>query len=108
MAESLAHRKAKWRSAGPGGMVEVPLPCGGRLDALSRNGVWGTEVELSGDFVRLMRAAKRLAESKAPQKVLKIPHRDMMRAAAALRRAGVSAWVRNMRGTEEFFVEVRR
>jgi hypothetical protein len=51
-------------------------------------------------------AAERLAESGAPQKVLKVPQRYMMRAAVALRQAGVSAWVRNMYGTDEIFVKV--
>lgn len=106
MAESWAHRRAKRRSAGPGGRVEVRLPSGSRLDALSRDGVWATEVETSGDFVRLMRAAERLAESGAPQKVLKVPHRHMRIAAAALQRAGVSARVRNMHDTCGFAVRV--
>lgn len=107
MAESRAHRKAKWRSAGRGGRVEVRLSSGRRLDALSRNGIWATEVETSGDFGRLMHAASRLAESGAPQKVLKVPHRHLLRAAAALKRAGVSARVRNMHDTKGFFVDAR-
>ncbi len=106
MAESRAHKNAKWRSAGRGGQVEVPLPSGRRLDALSRNGTWATEVETSGDVELMKLAAERLAESGAPQKVLKVPQRYMMRAAVALRQAGVSAWVRNMYGTDEIFVKV--
>lgn len=106
MAESRAHRNAKWRSAGRGGQVEVPLPSGRRLDALSWDGTWATEVETSGDIDLLKLAAERLRESGAPQKVLKVPRRHMMRAAVALRQAGISAWVRNMHGTNEFFVKV--
>ena len=104
MAESWAHRNAKWRSAGRGGRVEVPLRSGRRLDALSRDGVWATEVETSGDFGRLMQAAWRLAESRAPQKVLKVPHRHMRMAAAAMREAGVSGRIRNMHDTSGFRV----
>ena len=107
MAESNAHRRAKLRSAGFGGQVEVPLPSGRRLDALSRNGVWGTEVETSGSFARLLLAAARLRESGVPQKVLKVPQRHMGIAAAALRVAGVSARVRNMYGTKGFRVRPR-
>jgi len=108
MAESGPHRRAKWRSAGVGGEVEVALPSGRHLDALSRNGVWATEVETSGDLARLSVAAQRLAESGAPQKVLKVPLRHMNLAAVALRGEGVSAWVRDMHGVEEFFVKIRR
>lgn len=107
MAESDTHRKTKFRSAGFGGQVEVPLPSGRRLDALSWNGVWGTEVELSGSFDRMLLAASRLRESGARQKVLKVPQRYMRMAAAALRAEGVSAWVRNMDGSDEFFVRIR-
>jgi hypothetical protein len=107
MSESGAHRKAKWRSAGRGGRVEVQLPSGRRLDALSWDGTWATEVERSGDLDCLILAAERLKESGAPQKVLKVPARYMRLAAVALRQAAVSAWVRNMYGSDEFFVKVR-
>ena len=106
MSESRAHRRAKYVSAGPGGYVEVPLGDGRRLDALSRDGVWATEVERSGDFGGLWRAVMRLVASGAPQKVLKVPQQDMNFAAVVLRKAGVSAWVRNMDGSDEFFVQV--
>ncbi|RKG83180.1 hypothetical protein D7W79_00625 [Corallococcus exercitus] len=104
MAESRAHQMAKFRSAGFGGQVEVRLPSGRRLDALSRNGVWGTEVETSRSFSRLQLAVERLLESRARQRVLKVPQADMRLAAVVLRRMGVTAWVRNMDGSEEFFV----
>ncbi len=106
MSESQAHRNAKWRSAGRGGSVEVQLPSGRRLDAISRDGTWATEVETSGDLEFLILAAERLEESSAPQKVLKVPFRHMRLAAVALRRVAVSAWVRNMHGSKEFFVKV--
>ena len=106
MAESNAHRKAKYRSAGLGGRVEVPLPSGRRLDALSWNEVWGTEVEKSRSFGRMKLAVERLLESGVPQKVLKVPEADMRLAAVVLRRMGVSAWVRNMDGSREFFVRI--
>lgn len=104
MAKSRTHWKTQVRAAGRRGQIEVPLPSGRRLDALSANGRWATEVELSGDFGRLLIAAERLAESRALQCVLQVPHGQMRLAAVALRRAGVSAWVRNIPGTEEFFV----
>ncbi|MCY1046056.1 hypothetical protein OV208_32385 [Corallococcus sp. bb12-1] len=106
MAESRAHQRAKFRSAGFGGQIEVPLPSGRRLDALSWNGVWATEVETSGSFGRLQLAVERLLESGARQRVLKVPYRHMRLAAAVLRSMDVSAWVRNMDGSEELFVRI--
>jgi hypothetical protein len=73
---------------------------------MSKNRVWGTEVETSGSYGRLRLAIARLQESGAPQKVLKVPQRYMRLAAVVLRDTGVSAWVRNMYGTDEFFVRV--
>jgi hypothetical protein len=108
MSESWTHLQAKLRSAGRGGFVEVPLSRNRRLDALSRDGNWATEVELSGNFSRLMRAAWRLKDAPAQQKVLKVHEDQMEMAAAALRRVEVSAWVRNIDGSREFFVKVRR
>lgn len=107
MAESLAHRNAKWRSAGRGGFVEVPLPSGRRLDALSWNGRWATEVERSRSFGRLWRALSRLVESGAPERVLKVPKKDMRLAAVVLRRAGVSGRVRSMDGSIDWYINVR-
>ncbi len=106
MAESWAHRKAKHQSAGKGGFVEFALPSGQRLDALSRDGVWATEVERSGDFMRMLQAIDRLVESGAPMKVLKVPDQDMKTAAAAFRRAGVSGLVRNLDGSKEWDINV--
>jgi hypothetical protein len=104
MSESKAHKRAKWRAAGWGGAVEVPLPSGRRLDALSRDGRRGTEVETSGDFALLLLAISRLVESGVPKKVLRVPQRHMRMAAAALRHAGVSAWVQNMYGSESWWI----
>jgi hypothetical protein len=74
---------------------------------MSWDGTWATEVERSGDFGRMLRAISRLKESGAPQKVLKVPESNMRQAAAALRRAGVSGRVRNMDGSQDWFIKVR-
>lgn len=108
MPKSYPHKKWQRIAAGWGGSVEVPLPSGRRLDALSANGVWGTEVEFSGRLDRMLQAAERLDESGAPMKVLRVPQRDMRTAAAAAREVGVSLIVRNMWGTRQFWVGAGR
>ncbi len=108
MAESRAHKRAKQYAAGRGGYTEVRLDSGRRLDALTRDGYRGTEVETSGSFGRLSLAAERLEEADTPQKVLKVPRRDMRFAAVVLRRAGISAWVEPMDGSPGFYVKTGR
>jgi hypothetical protein len=54
----------------------------------------------------MLRAISRLKESRAPQKVLKVPEGDMRQAAAALRRAGVSGRVRSMDGSQDWYIKV--
>ena len=99
MSETISHNKAKTKAAGRGGKTEVPLPGGGRLDALTSNGR-ATEVERSGDPTLLEKAAMRLKRSGARQHVLQVPHKDMRTAAVAMRKTGVSGSVKNMSGTK--------
>lgn len=99
MGESDAHKRAKSQAAGSRGKTEVPLPGGGRLDALSSGGKRATEVERSGERARLENAAQRLRESGANQRVLKVPQPHMGKAAQAMKRAGVSGTVKNISGT---------
>lgn len=101
MAESESHCRAKSAAAGPNGQTEVPLPGGRRLDALSADGKKATEIERSGDPALLQKAARRLAASEAPQRVLKVPQPDMPAAAEAMRAAGVSGTLTNLSGTKK-------
>lgn len=100
MAETPSHKRAKSKAAGPGGKTEVPLSKGRRLDALSAGGGRATEVERSGTTTGLQKAAKRLQESKAKQKVLQVPQKDMDAAAKAMKKVGISGTVKNMGGTK--------
>ena len=95
MAESNSHKRAKRKAAGRN---EVRLPSGRWLD--SRSPRRATEVERSGDSRLLERAASRLKESRASQKVLQVPQKDMARAAAAMRKKRVSGTVKNVGGTK--------
>lgn len=105
MSESRAHKRAKYRAAGRGGRVEVRLGSGRRLDALTASGGRATEVETSGDFERLELAVERLVESGARDRALRVPHRHMGLAAAALRKAGVAGRVQNMHNSSGFMVD---
>ena len=100
MAESRSHKAAKRRAAGRGGRTEVPLPGNRRLDAKSAGGKKATEIERTGSQVALEKAARRLKASRAPQKVLQVPNKDMTEAAKAMRRVGVGGTVKNMGGTK--------
>lgn len=52
------------------------MPENKRLDALSKNGV-ATEIERGGTSISIEKAIKRLKDSKAPIKKLKVPHKDV-------------------------------
>ncbi len=104
MSETRAHRRAKKRAAGRGGRTEVPLRGNKRLDALTRGGGRATGVERSGSSTGLNAAAKRLKQSRAPQKVLQVPQKDMGAAVTAMRKAGIGGTVKNMGGTKRWRV----
>lgn len=99
MPEKPTHRRAKNKAAGRGGQTEVLLPGGKRLDARTKGGGRATEVERGGTPKRLEAAAHRLKQSRAQQKVLQVPQKDMKPAAAAMRKVGVGGTVKNMSGT---------
>ena len=99
MSETPSHRRAKNRAAGSGGQTEVPLRGGKRLDALTQGGGRATEVERSGSTQGLEKAARRLKQSGATQKVLQVPQKDMEAAVTAMRRVGVGGTVKNMSDT---------
>lgn len=98
MSETPSHRRAKNKAAGRTGRTEATLKSGKRLDA--RTNKRATEVERSGTSAGLGKAAKRLKESRAPQKVLQVPQKDMSKAAQAMKEAGVAGTVKNMGGTK--------
>ena len=98
MAESQSHKQAKRKAAGKTGKTEAPLKGGGRLDA--RTKIKATEVERSGSSAGLEKAAKRLKQSRKPQKVLMVPQNDMDKATKAMRKVGVSGTVKNLSGTK--------
>ena len=98
MSETPSHKRAKSKAAGKSGRTEVPLKSGQRLDA--RSAKRATEVERSGTSAGLAKAASRLKQSRAAQKVLQVPQQDMAKAAKAMKDVGVSGTVKNMGGTK--------
>jgi len=64
MSESQGHRAAKIRAAGRGGEVEVPLPRGRRLAALTKHGR-AIEVERNPAPQVLQAAVRRLRDADA-------------------------------------------
>lgn len=104
MSETCSHRRAKRRAAGTGGRTEVSLPSGERLDALTKKGGRATEVERSGSSAGLALAARRLKKSRALQKVLQVPQKDMGKAVKAMQKVGISGTVKNMGATKHWRV----
>ncbi len=108
MSEKSSHFRAKKRAAGSRGRTEVSLPGNKRLDAITRNRKRATEIERSGLPYRLVAAAQRLKKSRAPQKVLQVPQKDMQNAVRAMYKAGIGGTVKNMVGTKRRRVRLRR
>ena len=100
MTETLSHHRAKRAAAGKGGRTEVPLPRGRKLDALSKTGKRATEIERSRHTTRLKAAIRRLRDSRAKQKVLRVPQRNFAKAVQMMRSLGVSGAVSNISGTQ--------
>ena len=98
MAESKSHKNAKAKAAGKSGKIEVRISRNRSLDAATVKKA--TEIERSGTQQGLDKAARRLKSSGKPQKVLQVPQKDMGKAAAAMKKAGVSGTVKNMGGTK--------
>lgn len=107
MPEKSTHYRAKRKAAGFRGRTEVPLRGNKRLDAITKNGKRATEVERSGLPNRLVAAAQRLKKSRAPQKVLQVPHNDMQNAVRAMYKAGTGGTVKNLGGTKSWRVRPR-
>lgn len=99
MAETPSHKRAKAQAAGPNGRMEVPLSRGRRLDALHPSGR-ATEIERSGTPEGLAKAARRLRDANASERILQVPEPHMALAAEAMKQIGVKGTVKNMGSTK--------
>ena len=106
MPESKSHQRAKRKAAGKFGTTEKKLPGGKRLDAATKKKA--TEIERSGSMPGLLKAAKRLKQSRKPQKVLQVPQKDMAKARKAMKKANISGTVKNMSGTKRSSVRKKK
>ena len=100
MSKSSSHKRAQSKAAGKDGRTEIKLRGGKRLDALTKSGKKATEVERSGTFAGLEKAAQRLKMRRSKQKVLQVPQKDMSKAVQAMKKKGVRGTVKNMSGTK--------
>lgn len=100
MAKSQSHKKAQSKAAGKGGRIEHKLKNNRILDALTKSGKKGTEVERGGAQRSLESAARRLKAVRSKQKVLQVPQKDMPDAVVAMKKVGVKGTVKNMSGTK--------
>lgn len=100
MSKSPQHKRLQNKAAGRTGKIEVKLPGRRLLDALTASGKRATEVERSGQRKALEKAAGRLKVSRAKQKTLQVPQKDLSKAVEAMKKRSVSGTVKNMSGTK--------
>ena len=106
MSETDSHKRAKSKAAGKSGKTEVPIKGNRRVDAMTPRRA--TEIERSGSTSGLQKAAKRLKDSKKPQKVLQVPQKDMGKAAEAMKKVKVSGTVKNIGGSKRVHVPKKK
>jgi hypothetical protein len=108
MAQSRWHlRSFAWADGLPGEYFAEPDAARRRrLAERAKDGKKALEVDRTGSVVHLERAAKRLKHEKAEDRVLYVPHWDMAKAEAAMRRAGVRGAVSNLCGSARKRVKV--
>jgi len=98
MAESKSHRSLKHRLAGKSGKVEKPIPGGRRLDV--RRGHAACEIERSGNPDSIRKAISRLGTQKNARKELRVPQKDLDKAAKIAKAGGRNITVKNLSGTK--------
>lgn len=76
-----------------------------RLAEQAKDGKKAEAIDRTGSVKHLERAAKRLKWVKAEDRVLYVPHWDLDKAEAAMKRAGVSGAVSNLCGSARRRVE---
>ncbi|HRO03755.1 MAG TPA: hypothetical protein PLS69_09160 [Terricaulis sp.] len=81
-------------------MFEPALARRRRLAQQAKDGKKALEIDRTGSERHLERAAKRLRHVKAVDRILYVPHWDMAKAEAAMRRAGVRGAVSNLCGSQ--------
>lgn len=94
MPESRSHKKAKGNAA----KTEVPIPGGGRLDAV--RGHSAIEIERGGTPKKIEQALARLKTQQNKSKILRVPQKDMEKAVDIARKNGMNVTVTNLSKTK--------
>ncbi len=94
MPESRSHKRGKGSAA----KTEVPISRGRRLDA--KRGDNAIEVERSGTARGLKQAISRLKTQRNSSKILRVPEKDMRKAADISRQEKVNLTVTNLSKTK--------
>ena len=89
------HRRLQRKAAGRQGQVEVPVD--GILDV--RTPSKAMEIERTGSTERIEKALERLAKSRRPHKILRVPNGDLAKACRIVRKRKVKVTVSNLGGT---------
>ena len=96
---SQRHKRLQSKLAGKRGKKEVPITIGDEImfrDVMTPKKVY--EIERSGQAERIRQALLRLQASKKPHKILKIPDRDLSKAAKIRGKRKIT--VSNLSGTK--------
>lgn len=101
------HRIADWDDDGVAVVAEPQRAKRRRLAARAAERQV-QEIDRSSSVAHLERAAKRLRQAHAAERILTVPQWNMDKAVAAMKRAGVSGVVTNLCGTRKTKVKAKK
>lgn len=101
MSESESHKRAKRKAPGS---EEVPISGNRRLDSATRK----TATEIERNQQNLVKAVKRLNDSRRSRKTLKVPHNLIDNAINAVEKNGGGITVTNLCGSKTVRVPKKR
>ena len=90
------HRRHQKKAAGRTGRIEVPID--GLLDVSTPKKA--IEIERTGRTKRIDKAVQRLAKSRKPHKILKVPNKDLSKACRIVRKKKRKVTISNLSGTK--------
>jgi len=90
------HRRHQKKAAGRKGRIEFPVD--GILDVITPKKA--IEIERSGKPERIRKALQRLAKTRKPHKILKVPNKDVTKACRITRKKRQKVTISNLSGTK--------
>ena len=94
MKRSNQHERLKKKERG----IKEKKVKGGRLDSSTK--IKDVEIERTGSLQRLKHAIKKLKDSKKPQKVLRVPQKDMKKAEEIAKQLNAKITITNLQKTK--------